>query len=281
MMMIVMKMMMMKKSGVMLTLNILNKLDLIILRNTVQLLIEVTSRFTMASAAHVQTADGLTPLHIAILEGHLPVVEYLLAVGGTTHFLSLKTLEGLTCLHVAVIANQPTILQRLLDHFSTFESGPQPLLKAVDEKSVNWWTNVKDEFGETCLHLAVREDNVNIIKILALSGARLDVLSKAKETPVGLAIAVNHHHLLPLLLSLKHGATAARQNKATVTLVETTKVTSIVGVPISRHFIRRPSCKSFLTSTVKVGSRFKRITSLKKCSFSSRNIKVQVNTSTL
>ena len=80
--------------------------------------------------------EGQTPLHMAIVAGHLDVVEIL--IRDASHHLDMKSRdEGMTALHYAAQGGHVAILQALLDAGASVDivdfEGRMPLYRALHE----------------------------------------------------------------------------------------------------------------------------------------------------
>ncbi|GLJ05937.1 hypothetical protein SUGI_0028620 [Cryptomeria japonica] len=85
--------------------------------------------------------------------------------------------EGRTCFHVAVIAGDPDLLADLAAKLPV-----QDLIKTI---------RTTDKKGDTALHLAVRKNNVDLVKRLVDLDASLCECANKGETPLKLAEEVN------------------------------------------------------------------------------------------
>jgi len=96
--------------------------------------------------------NGLTALHSASKEGHILVVEELIARGANVH---AKTLKGNTALHIASLAGHEPVVRLLI------ENGAD-----VDAQSAS---------GFTPLYMAAQENHQSIVKLLLASGANQNI----------------------------------------------------------------------------------------------------------
>ena len=71
-------------------------------------------------------AEGRTPLHHAVMRGHLQIVDILLEKGGPALLLS-KDILGCTPVHLAAVQNQVTLIRRLVTALLKDEGGTTPL----------------------------------------------------------------------------------------------------------------------------------------------------------
>ncbi len=137
----------------------------------------------------LEETSGWTPLHCAVKEGHLQIVEILIKAGAD---VSVKDNFGLTPLHKVVNTGHKKIAEILVEHGAD--------------------VNVKDERGETPLHKAAMlytdEDELlhaqkkkQIAKILIANGVNLDDRDKDGQTPLHNAAYSKNDELVSLLIS--------------------------------------------------------------------------------
>jgi len=127
----------------------------------------------------VQNNEGYTPLHIAVIEGYSSIVEYLLNAGARA---DVVTIDGSTPIHL-----------------STLTSGFE-ILQIIVKQSLHYLFS-QDEFGDTVVHWAVRENDESLLKMLVQLGAPFQTFNFDRESPMSLALAINHLRLIPLLTS--------------------------------------------------------------------------------
>ncbi|TKR72642.1 hypothetical protein L596_020059 [Steinernema carpocapsae] len=129
----------------------------------------------------IRTKDNYTALHVAVQSGKASVVEALLGFGADVHVHG--GVIGETALHVAAAlqgADGVECAQMLL------KSGAQP--------------NVPQFDGETCLHIAARSGNKDMIKLLLYEDAHPRITSKNDESPLHVAAKFCHYDAVDLIL---------------------------------------------------------------------------------
>ena len=124
--------------------------------------------------------DGNSPLHLAINQQRLDLVEFF----SKPDFCEIANKKGDFPLHLAVKQGSSAIVKLLVQVATTS-------LDRLDSK------------GNTALHLACLEENVDIVKQLLDSGADADKPNKAGQTPRAILKASSNPDLHKLLDSAK------------------------------------------------------------------------------
>ncbi|HEV2238924.1 MAG TPA: ankyrin repeat domain-containing protein [Ktedonobacterales bacterium] len=117
------------------------------------------------------TAEGWTPLHLAVHEGHGPVAELLLAQGADVDTPAHNDLRNTPMLR-AVMAGQSAMVALLLAHGAD--------------------VNLANAAGATPLHKAAIHGDSELVRLLLAHGARTDARNSGGQTP--LIHALYHHH---------------------------------------------------------------------------------------
>ena len=123
-----------------------------------------------------------TPLHIAAEKGYLPIIEYLIEDQHVT--LNKPNMKGYTEMHLACINNNIKVLEFLSHHGCNIEQ--------------------LDIEGNTCLLLACREGNIDIVKYLIEKlSAKVDIHNQNGFNALHFACWNKSVHLVQYLI--RHG----------------------------------------------------------------------------
>ena len=154
--------------------------------------------------------DGQTPLHIATIDGHTGVVDYIIRQKTsvrTVDILSAQDISGGTPLHEAVRYGRVDIARLLLENGANANAmdsiGKTPILLIIPEPAQQEMyplllkhganANQKDMYGDTALHVAALGNApVNTLSLLMSNGASLNERNKEGVTPLALAIESRH-----------------------------------------------------------------------------------------
>lgn len=82
--------------------------------------------FLQGADPSARDGEGRTPLHHAVMRGHLAVVDILLAKGGPSMLLA-KDILNCTPVHLAAVQNQVTLILRLVQSLLEDTEGRTPL----------------------------------------------------------------------------------------------------------------------------------------------------------
>ncbi|WP_187146241.1 ankyrin repeat domain-containing protein [Candidatus Amoebophilus asiaticus] len=114
---------------------------------------------------NAQDNQHCTPLHLAAKKVNLIVMEKLIAKGAD---INAKDEHGISPLYIAVSQGNETVTRMLLTKNAD-----------VNVKSVY--------FGDTPLHIAIRGEYPEIVKLLLDNGAQLNIIDQERKTPFDLA----------------------------------------------------------------------------------------------
>ena len=148
----------------------------------------LVKRFWNKKFREIKDPHSFSPLHIAVLEGHAAITEFLIQEGVD---LEARTAKGLTPLHCAAMAGQLEVAKLLLYR------GADRGKKDASKKKFHELT---DSSGNTLLHLAIIEEDTELVRLLLEEGADIDALDRHKRTPLHLAASYGNLELIQLLL---------------------------------------------------------------------------------
>lgn len=128
-----------------------------------------------------QMSDIGSALHLAAINGHLCIVEFLVS-----HSVDInsKKKNGNTPLHYAAHNDHLSVVEYLVSH-------------GAEINSKNCW-------NDTPLHYSTHRGNMIIVQYLVNNGADINAINKAKQTP--LHKASNNHNLIIVEYLIFHGA---------------------------------------------------------------------------
>jgi ankyrin repeat protein len=201
---------------------------------------------------------GYSPLHLAMARGHHDIVEDLIMFGGDVNF---KRENGLTCVHDCMIRNDLKGLQffnqlqkrqqfskdkRIL--FNTKDQlGNTPLFRGIMSSSLDCVqellkngnlvsTNVKNDKGMNCFHLASVAGNADMVEQLFVFNEQISMsLIKERnsrgETPLHIASKLGNWRIIDRLLTLMTAHNRLRQ-------LSTTTTTTTTGTTASNKLIQ-------------------------------------------
>lgn len=122
--------------------------------------------------------NGLTALHSASKEGHVRIVEELIARGANVH---AKTNRGNTALHIASLAGHEPVVRMLINNGAD--------------------VNAQSASGFSALYMASQENHVQIVKLLLASNANQNLATTDGFTPLAVAMQQGHEQVASILLN--------------------------------------------------------------------------------
>jgi ankyrin repeat protein len=152
-----------------------------LLSNNSNVTIDVIERFLSVTNLHLKDSQDATLLHAACHSGNLPAVKYFV---GKELSLTTLTKRNETLIHYAVSSGNVTLIQWLID------------TKQID-------INAKDHSGETALHRATRQNNREVVELLARNGADLTIKNNDDQRASEIATRMKYNDLVPYLFNPK------------------------------------------------------------------------------
>ncbi len=149
-----------------------------LLNNKPNVSISIIEKLLSVTNLHLKDNHNATLLHAACSSGNLPAVEYFFNKGLS---LTALTKSQETLIHHAASSGNTTLIQWLID------------TKQID-------INAKDQFGETALHRATRQNNLKVIKLLNCNGADLTIRNNESQKASEIATHMGYPDLVPYLV---------------------------------------------------------------------------------
>jgi len=186
--------------------------DLPTVRRAVQAGNADATRTILANAPGLLQAtekDGLTLLHIAALQGHVPLVELLATMGANVNAMGARREAPL---HLAAIHGHTEVARILIEHGADVnargQKGETPLHFAavyghtdLAELLIQKGTHItlKNELGMTALHLAAWRGPLEIVELLIKLGANVNLADVKGNTPLDWAGRKNRSDVANIL----------------------------------------------------------------------------------
>lgn len=141
-------------------------------------------------------ATGYSCLHLAVDAGDLDIVKVLCQNKAK---MNITNANGSTALHVAIRANKLDIIKILCEHARAHararthtEPKIVPDLSAFD-------LDIKDGYGSTAMHIAIKANNFNVVSILCANGVNLKERDANGSDCLHLAIEMNNPAIVKIL----------------------------------------------------------------------------------
>ncbi|XP_025616001.1 potassium channel AKT1 isoform X2 [Arachis hypogaea] len=156
--------------------------------------------------------NGRTALHIAASKGSENCVMLLLDYGADPN---IRDSDGSVSLWEAILGGHESVSQLLLENGANLKSGDvgQFACIAAEQNTLNLLKDIvryggdvtlpSTTSGTTALHVAVSEDNVEVVKFLLDLGADIDKPDKNGWTPRDLAVQQGHQDIIAIFESIK------------------------------------------------------------------------------
>jgi ankyrin repeat protein/beta-lactamase regulating signal transducer with metallopeptidase domain len=147
---------------------------------------------------------GQTPLHMAAQEGRKNIVELLISKGADVNVINNA---GATPLDLTEQRGHSEVVELLLKHGA--KRGSSTLLGAVTSDDIEQVkmlisqdadVNVKDNTGQTLLHLACQRGNEEIAELLIDNGADIEAKNRKHQTPLHVACQRGNKEIVELLI---------------------------------------------------------------------------------
>ncbi|XP_043972345.1 B-cell lymphoma 3 protein homolog [Gambusia affinis] len=144
---------------------------------------------------------GQTALHLCCEYQLLKCLSVLLSFSSSSPCLEIRNFEGLSPLHLAVLQGHKNLTKMLLDagadiNAMDIKSGQSPLMHAVESNNADMVhfliesgcdVNSQSYSGNTALHIACGRGQVDTVRLLLKSGADSSLKNYHNDTPVMVA----------------------------------------------------------------------------------------------
>eukprot|EP00178_Gracilaria_changii_P023646 TRINITY_DN71520_c0_g1_i1.p1 TRINITY_DN71520_c0_g1~~TRINITY_DN71520_c0_g1_i1.p1 ORF type:complete len:317 (-),score=36.95 TRINITY_DN71520_c0_g1_i1:82-1032(-) len=136
-----------------------------------------------------QNNEGETALYLACARGYSECVSYLCEHGASFNIVNI---EGASCAHIAAAHGHVRVLEYLI--------------------YLGCFMNLQDEFGDTPLHWAVRENKPDCVRTLVESAkVPISTMNEDGETPKQLASDLGETLIEQYLMNIEHSASIESQ----------------------------------------------------------------------
>jgi ankyrin repeat protein len=172
----------------------------------------VRSLITYGTSLDAVNSQGEAALHLAIKYGHKRIVDFLLAHDAS---VSIQTFSGDTPLHYAAEAGQDELVEALLAHNAAVDArnsqrwsflpvarGERDIERLAFLSVAGGKESMERNRGETPLHRAAQDGNVQTVQLLLAHGADVNARNMYNgQSPLHLAAANENVSVLALLLA--------------------------------------------------------------------------------
>ncbi|KAI9909064.1 hypothetical protein PsorP6_014956 [Peronosclerospora sorghi] len=172
--------------------------------------------------------DKRTPLHVAVSDGQVAIVTYLLACGANPNALDRW---GRSPMDYAIETKNAAIQEMVASpRYRTFparshsKAHVEMFFRAVEEGDTeqvkrSWLrgleVNVTDEVGRTALHVAVEKGQVDVIELLLSAGVAINVVDANGRSPISIAHETQQVVILDMLRTHQKKILGKDQSKRT------------------------------------------------------------------
>ena len=165
---------------------------------------------------NITDKNGNTPMHIACMEGNAQLYTLLMSTGRCKP--NIKNVEGDTLLHIACTKNHQHILELAVssnecDFKIQNQNGNSPLHIAVSNEledvvsmllvahTIHLNLNLKNEFGDTVLHIAAKRDSIESCQKIIDKGIDQNIQNGDGKTPLHIAASYGSGSVAEVLLN--------------------------------------------------------------------------------
>ncbi|KAL0250808.1 hypothetical protein GEMRC1_000022 [Eukaryota sp. GEM-RC1] len=131
--------------------------------------------------------DGLSCLHLAVVENNLQLFEILISSGKVD--LLGKTGEGESVLFLAARLGRSAIITALLNHVSQ-----------IDHKLINQMNSIHDEFGLYPIHVAAKNGFIETVHVLLEYSCPINQRDECQKTALHHAVIEERNQLVSFLI---------------------------------------------------------------------------------
>lgn len=183
---------------------------------------------------NIDPSNGWSSLHYASYHGRYLVCVLLIQLGHDRHEI-LKTFKGNTCVHLALMNGHEQTTHLLLQHFPQF-------------------INKAGEYGMTPVHIACVHDYFQCLSLLIGVGANLVVKDENGNTPMHLCLEYGSTNCIKMLLSEINTSEESMRNNDDWKPSDVAKTTDLAKYynklrkeSLSSDNLKKPSFQSFKT----------------------------------